>query len=173
MEMMNMTTDNPMSAAMPQQQNKASKKKTILIIAVILSCTIIAAGIIATILLNTKADPAQESTEDDFYLVDDDDLDVYTGGEDEELPEDQDINFLAKYGITEEDTFYVEEKILEVADEYYEDDGYNEIYYNTTDVKVSNNGNKVFFTAYTDWADRNIEVTVYLVNGEVDTVEIY
>ena len=156
-----------------QPQDNKRKKRIIFAAIILVLCFVIALGIALTVILSQKGNKTAESDESDIYSIDEDNLDVYTGGEDEALPEDQDINFLTKYGVTEDDAFYVEEKIFEVADEYYEEDGYNAIYYNTNDVKVSDNGNKIFFTAYTDWADRNIEVTVYLVNGEVDTVEIY
>ncbi|MBR5419228.1 hypothetical protein IK110_03195 [Candidatus Saccharibacteria bacterium] len=171
MEIDNNTSANNLVQPINNSSPNSPKKKVLLILLVIFSALIILAGV-SWFVIATHIGSTGDSGEEEYINYDEaNDFDI-TGGE-EDLPEDQSIEFLVKYNLSDEDIAFVEEKIVEVVEEYYEEDGYDAIYYNHNDVKVTDNGNKIFFTLYTDWADREIEVTIYLVNGEVDTVEIY
>jgi len=153
----------------------SKKKKKFITVAIIsVASIIVLAGVVLFMTLVYKKGVSDiEAGDDNFAGYDDDYGQEETGGEDDDLPENQEIFFLEKYGVSDEDMAYVQTKIFDVLDEYYGEGEYSAVYYNIDDVKVTNSGNQIYFTAYTNWADQVIEVTIKLVNGEVDTVEIY
>ena len=176
MEIMNNVGDQAIQPAgyTPIADPNKKKKKIVTIVIVSLVSVIILTGVVLFMsLVYKKGISDTEAGDDNFAGYDDDYGQDETGGEEEDLPENQEIFFLGKYGVSDEDMAYVQTKIFEVLDEYYGEGEYSAVYYSIDDVKVADSGDQINFTVYTNWADQEIDVTIKLVNGEVDTVKIY
>ncbi|MBR5388959.1 hypothetical protein IK146_00025 [Candidatus Saccharibacteria bacterium] len=100
-------------------------------------------------------------------------IDDETGGEEYVFPENQRIDFLSKYGVSEDDMVFVEDKIIEVIEEYYGEVGYDQIFYNNGEGDVTVEDGQIKFTVYTDVGDRLTSVTIKMDGNRVKTVYIY
>ena len=67
----------------------------------------------------------------------------------------------------------IEDKIIEVIDEYYGEVGYDQIFYNNGEGDVTVEDGQIKFTVYTDVGDRLTSVTVKMDGNRVKTVYIY
>ena len=150
-----------------EPKKKLNKKKLLIIVAV----SAIAVAILAlAVVFVVSSNPRQPEEYDPTAYEEEDES---TGGEDYEFAEDETLDFLSEYNISDEDIAYVQEKIDDVLDEYYGDFGYDEVFYSSDAVFVSEDSNTIEFTCETDWYDIEIHVTLRLVGNEIDEVEIF
>ena len=148
--------------------SSSGKKRAIFIVVVCAVFLLIVAGV-ALFVASTQKNPNKNiEASEEAPGIDDE-----TGGEEYVFPENQRIDFLSKYGISEDDMAFVEDKIIEVIDEYYGEVGYDQIFYNNGEGDVTVEDSQIEFTVYTDVGDRLTSVTVKMDGNRVKTVYIY
>lgn len=150
-----------------EPKKKLNKKKLLVIAAV---SAVVVAILTLMVVFVVSSNPKQPEEYDPTAYEEEDES---TGGEDYEFAENETLDFLSDYDISDEDIAFVQEKIEDVLDEYYGDFGYDEVFYSSDAVFVSEDGNTIEFTCETDWRDIEIHVTLHLVGNEIDKVEIF
>ena len=159
------------SAAQTQAPKKnETRNRVLLIIGLFVAIFAILGCLSLYLLSNNQNTPTIEVEEDDPNA---DYSQENTGGEEPERPDEEDIYFLAEYGLSDDDIDFIEAKLDEVLEEYYGNVGYDAVVFDLNSVVKSSSGDSIFFKLHTDVRDRDIEVTVTLVDGEVDTLEIF
>ena len=155
-------TSNSVSAS------PSGKKRAVLIVVVCAVFLLIVAGVTLFVASAQKDSNKGIEVSEGAPGIDDE-----TGGEEYVFPENQRIDFLSKYGVSEDDMVFVEDKIIEVIDEYYGEVGYDQIFYNNGEGDVTVEDGQIQFTVYTDVGDRLTSVTIKMDGSRVKTVYIY
>jgi len=148
--------------------SSSGKKRAIFIVVVCAVFLLIVAGVALFVASTQKDSNTDIEASEEAPGIDDE-----TGGEEYDFPENQRIDFLSKYGVSDDDMVFVEDKIIEVIDEYYGAVGYDQIFYNNGEGDVTVEDGQIKFTVYTDVGDRLTSVTIKMDGNRVKTVYIY
>ena len=148
--------------------SSSGKKRAVLIVVVCAVFLLIVAGVTLFVASAQKDSNKNIEVSEGAPGIDDE-----TGGEEYVFPENQRIDFLSKYGVSEDDMVFVEDKIIEVIEEYYGEVGYDQIFYNNGEGDVTVEDGQIKFTVYTDVGDRLTSVTIKMDGNRVKTVYIY
>ncbi len=158
-------------AAPEKPKNRGHKIFIIVMVAVLLFIAIIAIVLLVMSntenkVIDTNSAPVSESK------LEYDSGDEDTGGESADLAENQSLNFLRKYGLTDVDIESVNTHVIQALSKYYVSSSYDDVYYDVAGAKISDEKDKITFTFKTDKADKIFHVSIKLLKGELYTISI-
>ena len=130
-------------------------KMKYIIFAILGIIAIVAIAVLAVSVM--QADNEDNAGEDEDYSLQDD-----TGGEEVELAEDESLNFLTEYGLSEIDASDADWGVIKYLGEYYAEDGFNYVKYDLDSVVLSAENNSLSFTFSSDRADVKFQATLSL-----------
>ena len=166
--------NNPQSftpAGYPAVTPKKNNSKTVVVIVVIAAFLLLFITALVIVIAGKQND-----SDSDHVLggidADQSDYDISdqnTGGEEVELSENETLDFLKGYNISEEDILSIENEVYRRLDEYYADQSFNTIIYDVQGVSVSNSGKFISFSFQTDVGDMVFHVSLELNNGNTVT----
>jgi len=144
---------SPAQPQAPQASQNTINKKPLIFVAILLVIAIAAIIFVAVFSSNRDEMPA------DYDPLD-------TGGTEIDLPENESLDFLAKFNVSEDNINTITMKILDYLSSYYPN-GFNTVYYNISSVHKSSDGNRLIFNFNTD--NKDVTFTATIISNSSDS----
>lgn len=164
--------NTPAGYAAPEKpKNRGHKIFVIVTIAVLLFIATIAIVLLVVSntdnkVIETNSAPISESK------LEYDNSDEDTGGESANLQENQSLEFLKKYGLSDIDIESVNTHVIAALDKYYTSSSFDDVYFDVANAKMTAEKDKITFSFKTDKADKIFYVSIKLMKGEIYTITI-